>query len=743
MFETKKVVIMTQNVKFAISAKNTLESTGEFEVFTTTSARGVLDYLQDNTADVLLADFRVQDITGRDVMDNVRTLQPTIAVIGAPQHPSMTEIAQRYNMQGVVTIPYPLRRLPQLFNDAIYAMQSGHSTPIPTATMVLNEEQDEPLDESPKNKTLEFWVSDTDGGSTVVEFIPIEIDPETGVYRVLAEEEPPMPLPEDATVSDLRQELEASERLNQAVNVMNSTNSLDSNDEDAEINMAAVIVETALEESTPVEQFSLEQFMERVHDKTQFGESRLKPLPSWIEESQKYIREPDFLKADLPGYSQPLEYGESVTIANASQEKAVGDIDASEFMTDPIQPVKRSRPSRLSDSIPQPPTLPEMPAPRVKKQNNERRFVIIGAEDDTTRAEVDELFASIDTDTVDEENDIIEPSVVDPIESLEFSDDTQVDAVAEFDATSEEIKIVKDNRPPQTLPEEIPDSRQMTPPPQVIEKPKPKQARHMPFTHVEDTTDPKLAQLAVTLMQVSLELTAEATLLTKNGLIVAYAGQLPKEDVDDLRDMIGLDWTSNGDKSRIRFVSLPNSGTDYMLYTRQTDEDYALSMIFAGRMPVSAIRRQGKRLAEALINVPQEAVAEEVDMPVLLPIEFPTPDDVTSRTPQTFVWLLNDPDEVLTAKMRKALHKGLKDLLKGAKWKIQYLEIREDHVYLFADIPDRLNSHTVIQDLQRASGELLRRAGYDVVWDDAYLILQPGREMETEEIQRFINFVRG
>ena len=736
MLETKKVVIMTQNVKFAISAKNTLESTGQFEVFTTTSARGVLDYLQDNTADVLLADFRVQDITGRDVMDNVRTLQPRIAVIGAPEHPSMTEIAQRYNMQGVVTIPYPLRRLPKLLNDAIYAMQSGHSTPIPMATMVLDEKKDEPIDESPKNKTLEFWVSDTDGGSTIVEFIPIEVDPETGVYRVLAEEEPPMPMPEDATVSDLRQELETSERLKQPINVLSSMNSLD-NDNEA-INTAAVVLETALDESTPVEQFSLEKFMDRVQEKTQFGETRLKPLPSWIEESQKYIREPDFLKADLPGYSQPLEYGESVTIANASQEQTVEEVDASEFLTDPMQPVQRSRPPRPADSLPKPPAPPEMPERRVKRQDNSPRFVILGAEDDTIKVEVDKLFAKVIADTTNEEYEIEES-----VQSFEDSHDTKADAGDDFDASSEEIRIVEDNRPPQILPEDVPDSRQMTPPPQVIEKPKPTPARQMPFTHIEDTTDPKLAQLAVTLIQVSLELTAEATLLTKDGLIVAYAGQLPKEDIDELRDIVGIDWTSNGDKSRIRFVSLPNSGTDYMLFTRQTDENYALSMIFAGRMPVSVIRRQGKRLAEALTNLPEDEIIEEFDTPVLLPIEFPTPDEVTERIPQTFVWLLSNPDDSLTNNMRKALHKGLKDLLKGAKWKIQYLEILEDHIYLFADVPDGINGHNIIQDLQRASGELLRRAGHDVVWDDAYLILQPGREMGAEEIQRFINFVRG
>jgi hypothetical protein len=28
------------------------------------------------------------------------------------------------------------------------------------------------------------------------------------------------------------------------------------------------------------------------------------------------------------------------------------------------------------------------------------------------------------------------------------------------------------------------------------------------------------------------------------------------------------------------------------------------------------------------------------------------------------------------------------------------------------------------------------------LWHDSYLILQPGREMQTEEIQRFIHFAR-
>src|SRR5262249_52166299 len=117
--------------------------------------------------------------------------------------------------------------------------------------------------------------------------------------------------------------------------------------------------------------------------------------------------------------------------------------------------------------------------------------------------------------------------------------------------------------------------------------------------------NPYVAQLALSLTQISLELTAESTLLTRNGEVIAYAGRMSREDIEELRGVIDNDWNADPDQARIRFISLPSSGKDYMLYSRATVEDLTLSMVFAGSMPLRDIRRQGKRLSEALIAVPE------------------------------------------------------------------------------------------------------------------------------------------
>jgi REP element-mobilizing transposase RayT len=128
-----------------------------------------------------------------------------------------------------------------------------------------------------------------------------------------------------------------------------------------------------------------------------------------------------------------------------------------------------------------------------------------------------------------------------------------------------------------------------------------------------ESADPEIAQLALTLTQVSLELTAEATLLAREGEIVAFSGTMPFEDVQDLGDVIGHDWGAKVGEARIRFVTLPGSGKDYMLYSRMADGGFALSMIFAGNMPLRVIRRQSDRLINALGAVPEPEAPEPLE----------------------------------------------------------------------------------------------------------------------------------
>jgi hypothetical protein len=61
-------------------------------------------------------------------------------------------------------------------------------------------------------------------------------------------------------------------------------------------------------------------------------------------------------------------------------------------------------------------------------------------------------------------------------------------------------------------------------------------------------------------------------------------------------------------------------------------------------------------------------------------------------------------------------------------------------------VPGENPPHEIMRDLKRRSAEIAHAQNPDItpqmLWADAYLILTPGRELETEEILEFVNFQR-
>ncbi|MFN8375964.1 MAG: transposase [Anaerolineae bacterium] len=268
----------------------------------------------------------------------------------------------------------------------------------------------------------------------------------------------------------------------------------------------------------------------------------------------------------------------------------------------------------------------------------------------------------------------------------------------------------------------------------------------------EEAPDPEIAKLALRLTQASLELAAEATLLAKNYRIVAYAGSLPREEVEALREAVANDWHANPSEARIRFTTLPSSGKDYMLYSRRTEGDYTLTMIFGGALPLSAIRRQGQRLVEALSAVPEAPIVVVEPEP---PVVEEAPQQVEEAAPSkysgpitayTCLWLLRDVDNTLSIGTRQALTSGLRWQLGKANWAIKGLEVLEDYVYIFADVPGELPGQEVIAELKRRAAEIVttreKMLAADRLWLDSYLVITPGRELSQEEIQQYIRFAR-
>jgi hypothetical protein len=252
---------------------------------------------------------------------------------------------------------------------------------------------------------------------------------------------------------------------------------------------------------------------------------------------------------------------------------------------------------------------------------------------------------------------------------------------------------------------------------------------------------PELAQLALQLTQASLELTAEGMLLSDGEEVVAAAGELPSDDIEGLRELIGGDWSAPSTQSRIRFFTLPSSGKDYMLYSRRTIGGLTLTMIFAGKTPISDIRRQSNRVIEALISVPDDSSTPTPNTP------HTVSDYQGVRLPQTYIWVLSDSQPAFDASLVKVLEAGLRVSLTREAWLIHTLDVYDHYIYLNAEVPGERPPFVVITQLKQISAQIVRMRDPNIVperlWSDSYMVVIPGRELNGEEIERFVNFATG
>ncbi|MBE2268733.1 MAG: transposase, partial [Anaerolinea sp.] len=516
--------------------------------------------------------------------------------------------------------------------------------------------------------------------------------------------------------------------------------------EKSETSPAKQILEQALEQSVAKEGFSLEELLSNIERQLPRHRPRVQPLPSWIRESQTrggaadtsgfMTSEPDFLPEVLPEVeAKRAEYDFSFDEAEVpdfepfGEPEAVGDDYDSRFV-DQLTIPSAAQPI---ESLPEETQWLESPSARreeapVEDQHEETQSYTKPYPKQPTPAQV----------PFDAPFDLPEnlPERV-PDELPEFPSftaenfNTSFELLAAFEVVEDEPEPYAPERYEFTV-GRIP----MPPPLEEMSMP----AAPVPLSAAAD--DPRIAQLALNLTEASLELTAEATVLTRRGEIVAYAGQLAEDEILELRPFIPMDGTSIPSGSQIRFVSATDSPKNYMLYSARTDDDLILSLVFASTTPLRDIRRQGARLAEALHSVP-EPPPVELDLPQLMLLE---PVDVGARTPYTFVWLVDDPAQTLDGKVGQAIRSALRVQLGERGWVINDLRAEEDYLYLLADVPGDTMPYEIIRDLKRRSAEIAHKQNADLdpdlLWSDGYLVVAPGRSLDVDEIQQFINFER-
>ncbi len=556
-----------------------------------------------------------------------------------------------------------------------------------------------------------------------------------------------------------------------------------SDDDAGEESVAHVVLQTAFDDDLP-DSLPLADVMSEIESRLAAHKLHIRPLPSWGMDTGAFralnesgVIEPDFLPEELPPgevIEPPLDVPE------------LPPSDAS------------SRTTRPSPSLQFEPPPPEMDT-AVDQAFAQEMIPSRAAQPPAQTGDLDQLFSELedaplaDEAALDEYDEMLAEEVAPSPDEAE-TDFEEIDTTPPDRTTAIQPDWLPEDAPEPYAPAPAPDlsavfasmeaefesdwSLEAEAPPEDFEAAEPEplsldEEEHSGWTPPQgmpavpdtnyadeemaeaeaaqvDTPDPVVAQLALNLTQASLELTAEGTILTRGSEIIAAAGHLNADDVNELLQVIADDWETNPEGARFRFVSLPSSGKDYMLYSIQTTGGLTLSMIFAGTTPLRVIRKQAQKLVQALEAVPETpaAIAPPVEAepsePEAAPAELPPPAAVTSA--YACVWLLHDPDQHLAEPVAQAITAGLKIQLQEQGWVVHLLQVHEDFVYLLADVPGERPPHEIIRELKRRSGDIAHSQNPDLtpqmLWADSYLVLTPGRELQTEEILEFINFQR-
>jgi DNA-binding NarL/FixJ family response regulator len=276
------------------------------------------------------------------------------------------------------------------------------------------------------------------------------------------------------------------------------------------------------------------------------------------------------------------------------------------------------------------------------------------------------------------------------------------------------------------------------------------------------------AQLALSLTEMSLETTADALILSRQGGYVT-SGKLSREELQEIEGQFLEEWNDPNKQTRVKFVNLSSTGSDYMLYSIRSENGFTLSLLFAGVMPISSIRRQGKRLVDALATVPEPPAPEapvealvpssgEEIIPSLIKAEEPAPEPTSilpiaedsiptlELLPYSFAWITRDDSIQLTAEMAQSIVTGMDIQLIRAGWKIYNIDVYEDFIYLRVDAPKTTPVTQLIRDLMRVSADIVHGLTSNIIpnmlWSDSYFILNSERLVDIEEIQQFIDFAR-
>jgi REP element-mobilizing transposase RayT/DNA-binding response OmpR family regulator len=145
-----------------------------------------------------------------------------------------------------------------------------------------------------------------------------------------------------------------------------------------------------------------------------------------------------------------------------------------------------------------------------------------------------------------------------------------------------------------------------------------------------ETNDPALAWLgdatkaAQHLTRLTLESSAQAALITQEGHLWAYAGQLSQGAAKELGVTVTRHWDGQKGSDLLRFVRLEATKAEHMLYATRLADDVVLALVFDAETPFSTIRTQAGQLVNRLSTQSPE-VQEPPSAPGALPATYDAP----------------------------------------------------------------------------------------------------------------------
>ena len=762
-----RVLIINKQLGFSVRTKQSLEQLGGFEVSPFTTADAAVEYLQSHPHHIALVDFTMPGPTGTDIIHAIRRVQPNIGIIGSPEIPDVINAARSLNLGGIVDVPCSMRELVPVINRVVGDLQD-----ILPETAEMRPEQD-------------------------TETVPMtDMDVNT---------------PAAPDFSSLDSVLVRMGGMDYTV----GTDTVDVDMSDAGY---------ADDGDTGTIEFVLRGDMTAL--KEQFDKPQQRPMDSEAAEALDVFQK---LAAEEPPMPAMEDSG---TIRDLKEEVSKSNLYAvveaiMEDHTDPNDPADVTD-NPTDDAPPPPPSMlpgeksatppPVIEEPPIPEGATPAEIVLRSAETsaEDMRPSLEELLDSIvKSESTDDNSGRTRPPWLRDVERFVREPDFLNDALPLLeasvdDATTNTVETLdrygEDDAPP-TPPSNLPEmpGDADTSPLSIKESNRLQadlgstlqQAAASAIVPVEnedqdDTDDPIIAQMALSLTQLALESTAEAILLARDNEVVSYAGDLPFEDMAHLHETLAGDWDAKPGEARIRFTTLADSGQDYMLYSRKTDGGFTLSMIFEGTSPLHNIRQQSNKIVDALYSTPTELDDEQATAEELATIDelyeledevaqeendamastqallvarndrsdaelssavadvtapqIVTPEETGPLNPYTYLWMLSDPDLALSREAAQAVVLRLHDWLTSIGWDVHILQVYEDYVYLMIGVPDDETAQEIISEMKEFSARIVAQIDpvpdESQLWADSYCFLTPGREMTQDEIQDFINFER-